>query len=666
MLDVFSSTLEHYKSGMEKFVRTLSGHHGVRLVFRGTQPMTDGKTIYVPNPSLLDHKDLTDEQKKDAVALVKATFGWICHEVGHIIVDLDYMQNYKHEPTAAGFKHMVNVLLDLRMEEILGKMYPGVAESLAETYMWEVEQKEARGEDIRKQPPFHQLCNAIWMLGKHETKDPDSSPLYTRTLPDVLAVANDFKREIQKLGKLPRSGDVEDLAKRILARIKEEDEKEQEQQKEEKKDKQEGQQGEGDERQPGGAGEEKPSEEEPSGSGEQEEEDESPSEEAAEDKNGEGGKPKKRRKKKKLQEGINKEQRSGHGEELADALRQLTTPDPTGERSHYVPYTTEHDVYEHPRVTLEMREKLHKQEQEIGALYGKMERRLHHLLAANHVSYQVRGLDEGEIDTDALHLLTSGASSSVFQETIQGRDLKGTALAFLLDSSHSMEKDEKAGHKDDKITPTLQVVLLCGKALDSVGCAFAVYSHTTTGMMTVDGRALLSDHCRESLPYNQRDLFGRFGGLHMVCYKSFQEKWIPAKPRLAEFGSKTVCNYDGEAVQHVMRELRMRTEPRKVLIVISDGLPSGEFDNRRMRQSDYVRYIDSSQRKDSNHLLHTIQDARKAGIEVLGVGILSPNSRRFYEYEKRGKKIGFINIDNVRDFPPTFTKALQDMLLVKG
>jgi cobalamin biosynthesis protein CobT len=664
MLDVFSTTLEHYKSGMEKFVRTLSGHHGVRLVFKGTQPMTDGKTIYVPNPSLLDRKDLTEQQKIDALALVKATFGWICHEVGHIIVDLEFMQNYKHEPTAAGFKHMVNVLLDLRMEEILGKMYPGVAESLAETYLWEVAQKEARGVDVRKQSPFSQLCNAIWMIGKYTTKDPESSPLYTRTLPDVLAVANDFKREIQQLGKLPRSEDVEDLAKRLLARIKEEDEKEEEQHKE-KKDKQEGQQGEGDEQQQSGGGDQKPGEE-PSGSGEQEQDDsKSPSEEAVEDKKGEGGKPKKKRKKKKLQEGMNEAQQSGHGEELADALRQLVTPDPTGERSQYVPYTTEHDVYEHPKVTLEMREKLHKQEQEIGSLYGKMERRLQHLLAANHVSYQVRGLDEGEIDTDALHLLTSGASSSVFQETIQGRDLKGTALAFLLDSSHSMEKDTKIGNMDDKITPTRQVALLCGKALDSVGCAFAVYSHTTTGKLH-DPAMLQSDHYRESLPYNQRDLFGRFGGLLMVCYKSFQEKWTPAKPRLSEFGNKTCCNYDGEAVQHILRELRIRTEPRKVLVVISDGLPSGEFNGQRMRQPDYIRYIESSHRKDANHLLHTIQDARKAGIEVLGVGILSPASRRFYEYEKRGKKVGFINVDNVRDFPSTFTKALQDMLLVKG
>jgi cobalamin biosynthesis protein CobT len=152
----------------------------------------------------------------------------------------------------------------------------------------------------------------------------------------------------------------------------------------------------------------------------------------------------------------------------------------------------------------------------------------------------------------------------------------------------------------------------------------------------------------------------------MVCYKSFQEKWTPAKPRLSEFGNKTCCNYDGEAVQHILRELRIRTEPRKVLVVISDGLPSGEFNGQRMRQPDYIRYIESSHRKDANHLLHTIQDARKAGIEVLGVGILSPASRRFYEYEKRGKKVGFINVDNVRDFPSTFTKALQDMLLVKG
>lgn len=76
-------------------------------------------------------------------------------------------------------------------------------------------------------------------------------------------------------------------------------------------------------------------------------------------------------------------------------------------------------------------------------------------------------------------------------------------------------------------------------------------------------------------------------------------------------------NLDGEAVMWAAKRLSQRPEPRRVLMVLSDGQPIGASG-----VSDHG----------SGYLLQVVDEVTKAGIEVIGVGIASNAVARFYPH----------------------------------
>jgi len=98
-------------------------------------------------------------------------------------------------------------------------------------------------------------------------------------------------------------------------------------------------------------------------------------------------------------------------------------------------------------------------------------------------------------------------------------------------------------------------------------------------------------------------------------------------------------NLDGESVLWQARRLAQRPEARKVLIVLSDGLPNGS--NRRAQGERY--------------LAESVRRVTASGIEVYGIGIGTDHVRHYYPHWRV--------CPQVKDLPDALASVLRDAVL---
>ncbi|NGX27789.1 MAG: hypothetical protein K940chlam6_01727, partial [Chlamydiae bacterium] len=114
---------------LEKVGRVLADRYGIRVICRGNQCCTDGKTIYLPA--------LPDEVPANLMGAIRA---FLDHEVGHIVgkSDHDIAQSFhdRHGEDAFG---VLNVLEDLRVERVMRELYAGCGINLRAGYEFAIE-----------------------------------------------------------------------------------------------------------------------------------------------------------------------------------------------------------------------------------------------------------------------------------------------------------------------------------------------------------------------------------------------------------------------------------------------------------------------------------------------------------------------------------------------
>ena len=98
-------------------------------------------------------------------------------------------------------------------------------------------------------------------------------------------------------------------------------------------------------------------------------------------------------------------------------------------------------------------------------------------------------------------------------------------------------------------------------------------------------------------------------------------------------------NRDGEAVLWAARRLAQRLEPRKILIVGSDGQPQGGRFHRT----------------EQNYLRETVRRVTSAGIEVIGLGIMDQSVKQYYEQ--------WVLVQDIRDLPKAVLGQITNLLL---
>jgi cobalamin biosynthesis protein CobT len=101
----------------------------------------------------------------------------------------------------------------------------------------------------------------------------------------------------------------------------------------------------------------------------------------------------------------------------------------------------------------------------------------------------------------------------------------------------------------------------------------------------------------------------------MPIYKTFDERINSiVKSRIAFMANAQVgmgANVDGESLEYAAMRIAKRREKRKVILVLSDGQPSGGANV-------------------APHLKMTVENLTKVGIETIGIGIMDSAVKRFY------------------------------------
>jgi cobaltochelatase CobT len=195
------------------------------------------------------------------------------------------------------------------------------------------------------------------------------------------------------------------------------------------------------------------------------------------------------------------------------------------------------------------------------------------------------GHKRGKLHNGSLHRVLHGdvpSAERVFRQH-KVSDVLDTAVTLLVDCSGSMS----------------------GKKFE-LACS-------TAGAM---GEALKPLH----IPYNILGFTNHCGNDDPIIWNftEFNER-VPVSELVNRFFIASNClweNTDGDALAYAYHHLLQRREHRKVLLVMSDGSPSG-----RDFAGDIISY--------THKVANTIQEQRK--VDLYGVGIMDNNVKHYYK-----------------------------------
>lgn len=194
------------------------------------------------------------------------------------------------------------------------------------------------------------------------------------------------------------------------------------------------------------------------------------------------------------------------------------------------------------------------------------------------------GLKRGKLHNGSLHRVLHGdvpSAERLFRQR-KVNDTLDTAVCLLVDCSGSM-----SGSKFEMACAGAGAV---GEALKPLGVAYTTLGFTNT--------------------LEKEDPI-------VWVFNEFGER-VPQDELVKRFNRASAClwqNSDGDGIAYATHMLQQRKEPRKVLIVLSDGSPAG-----REWAGDVEAYTK-----------RTIDNAIKNNIDVYGIGIMDTNVTRFYE-----------------------------------
>lgn len=236
-----------------------------------------------------------------------------------------------------------------------------------------------------------------------------------------------------------------------------------------------------------------------------------------------------------------------------------------------------------------------------------------------------------ELDGDAMAQIALGAQMPnvemrPFRTKVEADSLVDTVCSLLTDVSGSM-----AGRK---LQLARWATLCFAEALDLAHMRFAVNAFTSNEDYwdSEYGKASEAD----------RELYGRFGALHIEQCKTFDEPWRSVAQRLPRLGALNEANYDADSLQWAAKQLIAQKASRRVMFVLSDGQPAtSEPPIQRARQQ--------------RHLKDVVKAVIAQGVEVVGIGICDSSVANYYPHH--------VVIHQASDLPKVIMNEMEFLLL---
>ncbi len=650
------STLELLDNGpFTRIARTISRQWGVNVRLDGLSARTDGTTIYIP-------ANADDLKGADARIL----HGYLDHEVAHVTQEVrakerqvkgekckSPLQLMKECKTNAE-KLMLNVFEDVRIERIASAEYPGIAENLRllNGHSVDLFRKEvAAGKSQVAQDPWQALAGGIIAAAMGLPMD--------WVEPEVTDLLTLLEDEIRAATKAQLPEDAWELAQRVIAKLKNflkqdalpkptDGKKKVKRSKggtggegepmdlddvefEEDEDGEEGQAGaaegeEGTGKGKGGAGEDG---EDGDGEGD------GSQGTFAGDKDGKKGRGKGKRSEKghkpkvggasprmTLAEMIEQMKQDAKLTDLnarvSDKLRTVAKDDAVKHHRYVTnPEITKHDAIvkppSDPNAYRDCRDRVNSQ-------INGLKSRLISVLRVRAQTRMTGDHERGTLDSAALYRVRF-AEKRVFSQRTK-EDTLSLAVSILVDVSGSMGHGGSVG---SKAYYARHMVIALAETFAALNIPFEVMGFTNHGGgfgSVIDG-----------VPC------GRTSAFAYQQFKGFDENFQATKTRLAAITGLSE-NSDGEAVLFAARRLAARKQERKMLLVVSDGLPTG-----------------GPVELASSFLVEAVKRVAAAGIEIYGIGASSDAVRRFYNPANGSR---YIVINDIS------TMATEVYQLVKG
>jgi len=263
-------------------------------------------------------------------------------------------------------------------------------------------------------------------------------------------------------------------------------------------------------------------------------------------------------------------ERKAEADAKGDRLTRIPQPPDPGDPSRYYRiYTRAHDeilpaerVCE-PAELARLRTTLDQQSKRLQATVVRLANRLERLLLAQQKRHWSFDLEEGVLDASRLtRVITDPLAPLAFKQE-DDTEFKDTVVTLLLDNSGSMRG-----------RPIL-VAALCAdvlsRTLERCGVKVEILGFTTKAWNGGESR---EDWLKAGCPPQP----GRLSDVRYYVYKAADAPWRRARQNLGLMLREDLLkeNIDGEALLWAHERLLARSEQRRILMVISDGVPLDE------------------------------------------------------------------------------------------
>lgn len=280
-------------------------------------------------------------------------------------------------------------------------------------------------------------------------------------------------------------------------------------------------------------------------------------------------------------------------------------PPATAAYGEYHAYTTAHDVMwrAHDLGTAEeahtLRQELDNQGAATRRMIARLARKLERVLRARDIRHVDREMEDGQLDSARLaRVIANPLHQSIYRQD-KTAPARNAIVSLLIDNSGSMRG-----------RPILTAALaadVLALTLERCGVPCEILGFTTR---TWKGGQSRVEWIAAGRPLHP----GRLNDLAHIVYKDAATPWRRARTALALATKDGVLkeNIDGEALLWASSRLMQRPEPRKILIVISDGAP---VDDSTLAANDSY-YLE----RHLHSVVHRLSKTKGLELHAIGIG----------------------------------------------
>jgi cobalamin biosynthesis protein CobT len=262
-------------------------------------------------------------------------------------------------------------------------------------------------------------------------------------------------------------------------------------------------------------------------------------------------------------------------------------------------------------------------------MIGPLQKDLQRAIAARSQAIWTGGHRRGQLHGASLARVLTGRDD-VFRQKQVSRT-KDVAVSLLVDGSGSM-------WQHGKIKVASYAAYALSAVLDNIGITNEVLAFSTQDFSSRTHKAMSEEARQHSLHYS------RGAALEIRILKSFAERMTPLVRRrfalLSQGDAMMQENVDGESVQIANHRLQQQRATRKVMMVLSDGMPAVNGHRSAIL---------------AKHLKEVVKQIEKRGTDVVALGILDPSVKQFYDRA--------LVLNSVDELPSLVMKELHRLLV---